>query len=292
MQSMSPLAARRAIFALVEPDDSPLVRSVTSVWADTRWSPFVGDAHKFGPHITLRGVFPVKDRFLPDRSDQIYDLAGRFAPISLGPSRLVRRYPHGVAVGFEPSADEKSRLQKLVLALAELCREYVQWESVTREEVSTCYEQLSTIKDEKERASRLQIVEQIGQGVVDDSLPPLPATPEYRLSLLVDVWEEPSLRSALFNYGDPFVQQFTPHLSVFTLTADDGDRMSNREVANLLAQYDGLAGRNETIATLYVMKETPDRLVEVRERQPASGRIESVARPGWEVDVAIPLTGA
>lgn len=278
--------SRYAVFAACQHDESPFVEMAACLYSHPRWRRWVGDAHKFGPHVTVRGVFELAGAY-SEWARAVTAVACRQAPIPLGSPRLVDRFPAGVAVTYRTSAEAQARLARLVVEIAEVTRPFVGRSQVTADEVAETRAAVRGMGGLADRSSvLLQRLAEVERRVVDATLPPLPTAPEYRLPLLIQLWDRPARRDALLRYGDPLVVDFQAHLTLLTLGpgVPPGDLQVELE-SRRPGTFDG----NDLMLRLYLMAEDPTRTVPVVEHDMLRDRHLYADRPGWRVEQRIPL---
>jgi 2'-5' RNA ligase len=276
------------VFGLCLEGESPLVRAVASLYSEERWEPWLGDVRKFGPHVTLRGVFPLREERQAQWIEALRDVASRHAPVTLGPSALTTRFPQGLALSFRTTSDEAERLKHLAADVAEATRPFVRWLPITPFELSEARDAItSNTPDEAKRSELLSTLAKIERRVSEATLPPLPATPEYRLPLLLSVWDADNLREALFRWGDPFVHNFEPHLSLVALAPQGG---SDSVSAKLTQAHPELIGQPGEIRAFHLMTESHEKAVIVSEPMPVRGMAVEARRPVWQIEHSITLS--
>jgi len=275
---------QRAVFLLCRPDESPLIPAVAAFFLEGRWAAWRGDVHRFAPHITLRGVFSPHESRVPLWIAALREVASCHAPISLGSSRVVARFPEGFALGFDTDPDSKNRLQRLATDVAEATRPFIRWLPLMPSELAEARESLSASLNEKSLHHRLDEVERL---VTEGAVPPLPTARPYRLPLLLRLWGDAPRINALYRWGDPFVHEYEPHVSLLALGGRAEQPNLSEEIIG--QHHPQLLGQAPQVCELHVMAETPTGTTPVTERSPFNGTLHEARRSLWEIEDSIVL---
>ncbi len=291
----------RAIYAFCRETKSELFRNITKIYQDfensfsgailepsAKFAQWAGDVHKFGVHITIRGVCPVREEKIDEWFNIIHDVAGRFDPFILKGSRLSPGFPCRVIVMFDGPAQEKSRLNDFSASLARAVSPLIKLRQLSIPEIEEMRSKInSTTLIEPKKTEQLKILDEITTGVINGNLPSLPDRPEYRLPLLVSLWRDPAAREALFEVGEPFAIYLVPHISILAAVSSPG------KTGNIIKQMENrfphLIGQYIQLDRVYAVKENMDSLVSVNERDPRTGRLQEVQKPRWEIEATFPI---
>lgn len=240
-----------------------------------------GDVYKFGVHITLRGVCPVREDYLGEWISKIRSIINDFSSICLEDSKLSLRFPRGIAITFNGTPEAKMELANLAREISFVTKSFIAWEPITSLEINTAINNLLVSHQNEEIKNKIKILKEIDIMREAGNLPQLPATPEYRLPLLVALWSDP-YRDALFEVGDPFAINLEPHISI--LAGVDKSVRLDSLIADLADEFPQFIGQTVLIDKVYIMVENTQRTVLVKESDPWTGVRYQVKRPMWEIE--------
>ena len=242
---------------------------------------WAGDVHKFGVHITLRGVCSVREEYLDVWLNKIRHIVHDFSAICLEDSKLTPQFPNGIAITFNGTSEAKAGLANLAQAISFATKPFIEWEPITSLEINTAINSLLASRQNEEIKDKIKILKEIDAMREAGNLSELPATPEYRLPLLVYLWSDPR-RDALFEVGDPFATNLEPHISI--LSDIDNSVELDSLVADLTYQFPQFIGQSALIDKVYIMVENSQRAVLINEKDPWTGVRYQVKRPVWEIE--------
>ncbi len=303
-KGIRPALPRRAIFVFAHEINSALFSSIASLYQDfenaflkpisdqsAHFAQWAGDVHKFGVHITLRGVSPVKEERVGEWFTAIREVACQFTQIHLENSRLSTdsRFPCRVKITFDGPDREKLRLADISATLARSVSPMIKWRHVSIFELHEARSILNSMiqYDQKKKKEQLQILDEITSEVKASKLPPMPDTPEYRLPLLVPLWRDKTMKDALFEVGDPFAIHLEPHISI--IAAVPPQEKIAMIIKQIEVEFPQLVGQRIQIDQIYAMVENMTSHVLVNEFDPRIRDRKKIQMPRWEIEAAFPL---
>jgi hypothetical protein len=293
----------RAIYAFCQEINSELFRNIASLYLNfekffnpntilssplDQYASWAGDVHKFGVHITLRGVCPIEEEKIGTWFNILRDVAGSYEPIILKKSRLSVGFPCRVIVTFDEPAREKSRLNDFSVSLARAIKPLIRWRHISISEIEEMRLYIDSIQlIESIKKERIKILDEITTELTHRNLPPLPDRPEYRMPLLVSLWRDKKMREALFEVGDPFAVYLEPHISI--LSSPPSREKAGSIITQMENQFPRLIGQSIQLDRVYGMRENLNSRVPVNERDSRTGILRRVQKPRWEIEASFPI---
>jgi hypothetical protein len=291
---------KRAIFAFCDEPNSNLFKDLTTIYKNfeitlkkpiSNLSPLViwaSDVQKYGVHITLRGVAPVQKTKVNEWFDVIEKITNQFAPINIEGTYLSKGFPRRIVLNFKGPHSELSRLNSLSISLSNAISYLLDWTPISIDEFHLTKKNIE-LSNDKNKKLLLRNMEEIFTKMNNRTLLPLTNTPEYRMSLLVNLWKNKQMVDALFKVGDPFSIYLKPHLSI--LANVDLSQNIMDIVKKLKKQFSHLEGQSVQLKQIYAMVESRDSFVTTITRDNKSGIIKKIQSPKWIIEKSFKLSG-